>query len=86
MLAVKVWSEKLKNKSVYYNCDNKALVLIHNKHTSKEPQIMFLIRNRVFCFALKYNILFIPGKYNTLSDVHSRLQVIKSRSLMPEAD
>lgn len=51
---------------------------------------MFLIRNQVFFFLPKYNILFIaryiPDKYNTLSDVHSQLQVIKSRSLMPEAD
>ena len=38
MLAVKVWSEKLKkNKSICYNCDNKELLLLQNKHTSKEP-------------------------------------------------
>ena len=60
-----------------------------NKHTSKEPRIMDLVR-RLVLIALKYNILFtakhLPGRVNRLSDALSRLQVSKFKALMPDAD
>jgi len=89
VVAFEIWGDKLENKSVCFNCDNEALVYVLNKHTSKDPKIMYLVR-RLVLFALKYNILFtakhLPGRVNILSDALSRLQVSKFRALMPEAD
>lgn len=89
VLAIELWGHKLANKSVCFNCDNEALVFILNKQTSKERQLMFLVRKLVL-LSLKHNILFIarhiPGKFNILSDALSRLQVHKFKILFPEAD
>ena len=89
VVAVQIWGDSFANRSVCFNCDNEALVFIINKQTSKDENVMFLIRKLVL-LALKYNILFtakhFPGKFNILSDALSRLQVSKFKALMTDAD
>jgi len=88
VLALELWGNKLQNKSVMFNCDNEALVFVLNKQSSKDPQIMYLIRRLVL--SLSFNILFkathLPGRCSVLSDALSRLQVSKLRSMLPEVD
>ena len=89
VLALELWRNKLQNKSVMLNCDNEALVFVLNKQSSKDPQIMYLVR-RLVLLSLSFDILFksthLPGRCNVLSDALSRLQVSKFRSMLPEAD
>ena len=89
VLALELWGNKLQNKSVMFNCDNEALVFVLNKQSSKDPQIMYLVR-RLVLLSLSFDILFksthLPGRCNVLSDALSRLQVSKFRSMLPEAD
>ncbi|VDH91303.1 Hypothetical predicted protein [Mytilus galloprovincialis] len=44
VLAMYLWAENLKNKKILFNIDNLALVSIVNKRSSKDKQIMKLIR------------------------------------------
>ena len=78
VLAVKLFSNSLCNKSVLILTDNEALVPIINKGTSKDSQIMKLIRIMVVQ-CLRDNILIraqhIPGSENLRPDSLSRLQV-----------
>lgn len=89
VLSVELWGHEMSNRSLCFNCDNDALVHVLNKHTSTEPNVMFLVRKLVL-LALKFNIVckaqHLPGKSNILSDALSRLQISKFKSLMPNAD
>ena len=75
--------------SFCFQCDNATLIYVLNKQSSKESQIMFMIRQLVL-LALQYNISFkeehIPGKKKYLGDDLSRLQVQKCLLLVPEAE
>lgn len=66
-----------------------AVVHILNKQTSKNPTIMVLVRRLVLA-CMRYNILLqathIPGTYNVLPDLLSRLQIDKFRSIAPHVD
>ena len=88
VLALELWGKKLQNKSIMFNCDNEALVFVLNKQSSKDPQIMYLVR-RLVLLSLSFTILFksthLLGRCNVISDVLSRLQVSKFRSMLPEA-
>jgi len=89
VFAVEVWGVHMANSCICFQCDNEALVYVLNKQSSKESQIMFMIRKLVL-FSLQYNILFqaehISGKKNYLIDALSRLQVQKFPHLMAEAE
>ena len=86
MLALELWGSQLANHAVLFLCDNEAVVHIINKQSSKEPNIMVLVR-RLVLSALKFNILFkakhIPGKHNNIADRLSRFQVNEARRLAP---
>jgi len=88
VLAVCVWGQQLANQCIYFHTDNQALVDIINKQSSKDPKIMFLVRDLVLQ-CLKHNILFkslhVPGRTNILADHLSRLQVDKFQELAPYA-
>ena len=66
--------------------DNQSIVYIINKQSSKDKDIMQLVRSLVLC-SLKYNIVFkakhIPGKSNTIADLLSRCQVDQARRRFP---
>ena len=84
--AVHVWASLWKNHCILFHTDNLALVSIINNQTSKDPQIMKLLRVLILA-CLKNNILFqsrfIEGRRNVLADCLFRLQVRKFRLLSP---
>ncbi|XP_033739602.1 uncharacterized protein LOC117326910 isoform X1 [Pecten maximus] len=86
VIAVEIWGEQLKHKCILFHSDNDAVVSILNKHSSKDPVVMKLVR-RLVVKALQLNILFcsehIMGKRNILADALSRLQVQTFRELAP---
>ena len=65
------------NSSIIFLCDNKAVVEIINKQSSKDKTIMNLVRPLVLKL-ISHNILFvakhIEGKRNILADKISRFQ------------
>lgn len=77
-VALELWGQTLRNRSVLFFSDNAAVVAIINKQTSKEKHMMILVRRLVLA-ALRFNIHFrakhIPGKLNVFADYLSRLQV-----------
>ena len=77
------------NSCICFQCDNETLVYVLNKQSSKESQIMLMIRKFVL-LVLQYNISFkaehIPKKKNYLSDTLSHLQIQIFLHLMPEAE
>lgn len=86
VVAVSVWGHLWKNHCVRFFTDNLALVYILNRQTSKDKQIMKLVRKLVLA-CLKHNILFksshVEGCKNVLADALSRLQVDEFRRLSP---
>lgn len=88
-LALEIWGSSFRNKCVFVHSDNRAVLYIINKQTSKDQNIMKLVRRYVLC-CMKHNILtraeHIPGKCNVLSDLLSRLQVSQFHKLAPEMD
>ena len=78
VLAFEVWGVSLANKCISLHSDNMAVVHILNKQTSKDKNIMFLVRRFVLS-CMQHNILtravHIPGKLNTSADLLSRFQV-----------
>lgn len=90
VVAVEVWGVvHMANSCICFQCDNEASVYVLNKQSSKESQIMFMIRKLVL-LALQYNISFkaehIPRKKNYLSDPLSHLQIQIFLHLMPKAE
>ncbi len=89
VLAVDLWASDLANKRILLHCDNQAVVFVINKQTSKEPDVMQLLR-RLVCTQLTHNILLrakhIPGAHNVIADALSRFQNSTARTLAPELD
>ena len=85
-LALEIWGDQLANKCIQLNTDNMAVTFILNNFTSKDKQIMILVRLLVKN-CIKNNILIrarhIRGVDNILPDMISRLQVSKARKLAP---
>lgn len=78
MAALLVWGHLWKNNSILFLTDNKALVYIINKQSSKDKSIMFLVKILVLqCLKLNIHlkVKYIPGKHNILPDLISPFQV-----------
>ena len=77
VLALEIWGSEMANKKILFMSDNMAVVEVINKQTSREKNLMHLLR-RLVLVCLSKNILFrakhIPGKYNIIADRLSRLQ------------
>ena len=88
-LALLLFSEVLKGKSIIIHTDNEALVHVFNNKTSKDTHILSMLR-RIILVGLQYNIriraVHIPGYLNTHADALSRLQVSKFKTTAPWAD
>jgi hypothetical protein len=89
VLALEIWGSKMRNQCIVLHTDNEAVVHIINRQTCKVSVVMALVRRLVLA-SMKYNILIraehIPGKYNILPDLLSRLQIKKFQALAPNMD
>ncbi|KAK3097748.1 hypothetical protein FSP39_012785, partial [Pinctada imbricata] len=89
VLAIEVWGKFLRNRRVYFNVDNEALVAILNKQSSKSKRVMSLLRPLVLAL-MNYNTTFkarhIEGANNVIADSISRKQWDRFRKLEPNAD
>lgn len=89
VISLEIWGLQLKDQCIILHTDNAAVVHIVNKQTCKVPVIMSLVRRLVLA-SMKHNILLraehIPGKYNLLPDLLSRLQIDKFQVLAPHMD
>jgi len=88
-VALSIWGHELRSKRIILHCDNMGIVQVVNKQTAKCPRIMSLLRFLVLK-CLQCNILFraehIPGHKNSISDALSRFQMLKFRTLAPQAE
>ena len=77
-LLIYIFGNKILNSRIIFHCDNKAVVDILNATTSKDKDIMSIVRQLVLEL-LKHNIFLraqhIPGVNNVLNDLISRYQV-----------
>lgn len=87
VVAIDLWGKFMENKRVKFLSDNKAVVEILNKQSSKCPKTMILVRKFVL-IALKHNVMFracyIKGKCNGIADALSRFQNVRFRKLAPK--
>ena len=89
VISLVIWSSQLISKRIILHTDNQALVSIINKSTSKNSDIMVLIRLLVMTcmkFGIQVFAEHIPGKNNVLTDSLSRSQLNKFRQMAPWAD
>ena len=77
-LLVELFGHKLRNSCIIFHCDNKTIVDVINKQSSKSTKVMALLRPMVLVL-LRNNIMFqalhVPGKENILNDKLSRNKV-----------
>ena len=88
-LALHLWGDTLSNTCLTINSDNMAVVCVINNSSSKEANIMALLR-RMVLLTMSNNILIrakhIPGVNNVLSDLLSRDQVQAALQLAPNLE
>ena len=81
------WGSTLSRQRIEFKCDNLALVEAINKGSSKETQVMHLLRCLWFFtayFDVSINASHLPGVLNTSADMLSRNQVHQFFQLHPE--
>lgn len=87
ILAFCLWAYELKNKKIILRSDNNALVQIINKKSSKNTQVMHLIRHLVL-LSLENNIqvkaVHVAGKQNVICDAISRFQWTRLFQFLPK--
>ena len=89
VVAIELWGSQLANKRVLFRCDNQAVVTILNKQSTRSKLSMNILRKFVLA-CLTHNIRFkakhIPGAKNGIADALSRGQLVRFRTLAPDAD
>ena len=88
VIAAALWGEEWSGKTVQANCDNAAVVAILNSETSKDAEVMHLVRCLAFLKAKWEFVLVaahIPGIMNDLADALSRDKADHFRSHYPQA-
>jgi hypothetical protein len=87
MLAIATWGPQIRNTSFILLCDNLSVVHCLNKLTSKDKEMMRIIRE-VVILTLTFNIRFkathIPGSFNICADLLSRNQVVRAKQQFPD--
>ena len=87
--AAKTWASRLRHKVVLFECDNSSAVIAMQSGTSRNPSLMFLVRELHFVAARgQFHIIcrHLPGVKNILADLLSRDQIVKFRELHPSAN
>ena len=86
VLAVKLWGSEMRNSRILFMSDNQSVVFVINTKTSKESNMMELLRDLVLT-TMTNNIDFqakhIPGKHNVIPDLLSRFQEGKVFNMAP---
>lgn len=89
VLALEIWGQELRDQCIILHIDNIAAVYILNKQSSKDKDIMVLVRRFVLA-CMKFNILtkcvHLEGSSNILPDLVSRFQIKEFRRLAPQMD
>lgn len=88
MAAIEVWAPQLADQRIVLHTDNQALVHIINATTSKDVNIMAMIRRLIVkCMISNIQIKarHVPGCKNVLADALSRQQVEAFKLQAPEA-
>lgn len=89
VIASAIWGHQWKGITVQVLCDNMAVVAILNQNTSRDQEVMHLLRCLAFITA-KFQFIIaashIPGVKNTSADALSRNKLDIFRSLHPQAD
>ena len=89
VLAFLLWSDRFANKRILLYTDNKALVTILNKKSSKSRRVMHFIRFLVLRAMLdnvQFKAVHVEGAKNEIADAISRRQWARFRHLAPRAD
>lgn len=79
----------LSNSSIVFHSDNSAVVHIINRNTSKDPNLMKLMRRLMVASLLQnnhFNAKHILGLLNIAADLLSRLQISRFWTLYPTMD
>ena len=74
VVALQIFGIRLANRAVVFHCDNKAIVQIINKQSSRDKCIMGLVMTAMQYY-IKFSSKHVEGKKNILADKLSRLQV-----------
>ena len=89
VIAAAIWGHKWRGSTVQIMCDNAAVVNILNQNSSRDREVMHLLRCMAFITA-KFQFLItashIPGIENTAADALSRDKVNLFHSICPQAD
>ena len=81
--AVETWGRHLRNHCILFFSDNQAVVDIMNKLTSKDKNIMILVRRLTVCANFLFRAKHIPGVHNVTADLLSRFQFTKAKQQAP---
>ena len=78
VISIHLWSPHLRHKHIIIHTDNQALIHVINNSTSKNANMMALVRTLVIT-CMQFNVQIyakhILGKSNTLADLLSRLVI-----------
>ena len=89
VIAAAIWGLQWRGSTVQVLCDNAAVVSILNSNTSRDKEVMHLLRCLAFISA-KFQFILVashlPGQLNTAADALSRNRVDVFRSIMPQAE
>ena len=88
-LACLLWGHSWSGKNILFHCDNQAVVDIWASGTSRDPDIMHLVRSIFFSGATHHFTILvahIAGTDNSIADSLSRLQIVRFHQLAPAAD
>ena len=86
VLAAHVWAPHWSRRRILFHVDNEAVVHILNSRTSKDPNIMHLLRSLLkvaACLSFTFAAVHVPGKTNGIADALSRFNLQGFRSQAP---
>ena len=86
VLAAHVWGPRWSRRRILFPVDNEAVVHIFNSRTSRDPDIMRLLRTLLdvaACLIFTFAAVHVPGKANGIAACLSRfnLQGFRSQAL-----
>ena len=89
VIAAALWGSKWVSKRVKFRSDNKAVIAVLQSGTSRDPNMMVLLRY-LSLLAARHSFAFtassIKGRLNPIADALSRFQFQRFRGLAPHAN